>query len=586
MQLSAFLNKLISAVSFSTEVWMSIFIGAVVTLGIGYLIYRIQKKESTLHKQDHDAKLEEIKLLHQQDSEKIKVLYELIIQSQKTNISEAETAVLEQQIEVAAEQITEQDSDKAQALKAIAEKDKEEADNLLDKIAQREHDLVEVYNLRAMNEFRAGNYLESTKWYKKVYELIPEDRGNLKSYVTVLMKAGELDKAEPFVDDAIPKLEQEEPIDIDILFFYYYEKAAICNHKKKPEATNWMLKGIELLIRNGRENSTEHLDALSTLATFYADIGNYTEAEKLLRKVLQAKPENAINKHNLVHLLMSIGQYPEAEQLALEVYDSFIKEYGEEHPNTIKTLNNLALLHSELKKFNLAEKEAIKVRDIFLKNLHPESNEINLANANLANIYCEQGKYPEAEPLMQFCLEHAIRNNGRDSFQAAFALNGVGMVYTMQNLFAEGLPYISEAYNTMLKYLPQHETNMRSLARNYGHALTELGKAEEALPIYHSYLDALKQNCQDAYNETAFVCLKIAQNYGALGDEIKEEEYLRQGWQELGENPEQYRSYPKLLNALIPCLQKAGKTEEAEIFKSKAEELKTKLEQESKQPQT
>ncbi len=54
---------------------MSIVIGALVTLIIGYIIYRIQKKENTLHKQDHDARLEEIKLLHQQDSEKIKVLY-------------------------------------------------------------------------------------------------------------------------------------------------------------------------------------------------------------------------------------------------------------------------------------------------------------------------------------------------------------------------------------------------------------------------------------------------------------------------------------------------------------------------------
>jgi ABC-type nickel/cobalt efflux system permease component RcnA len=188
-------SKLLSAISFSSEVWMSILMGAVVTLIIAYIIYRIQKKESKIHKQDHDAKLERIEQLHLQDSEKIKVLYELIIQSQRGSIGESEAANLEQRIEDAADRINEQDSDKAQALKAIAEKDKPEADALLDKLAKYEHDLEELYNLHALNEHRHGNYNESAVWLEKLVELKPDDNEYRQRLFNDTNSAGHYDKA-------------------------------------------------------------------------------------------------------------------------------------------------------------------------------------------------------------------------------------------------------------------------------------------------------------------------------------------------------------------------------------------------------
>ena len=93
----------------------------------------MQKKESAIQMQEHVQRFDELKNLQQQDSEKIKVLYELMLQAQNGSLNQIESAVLEQKIELAADQIGQQDSDRAKALKAIADKQKKEADALLEK---------------------------------------------------------------------------------------------------------------------------------------------------------------------------------------------------------------------------------------------------------------------------------------------------------------------------------------------------------------------------------------------------------------------------------------------------------------------
>lgn len=65
--------------SLSPEAWISIALGSAVSFGIAYFIYFKQKHEAVAQQQNHDARFDELKTLHQEDSEKIRVLYELII---------------------------------------------------------------------------------------------------------------------------------------------------------------------------------------------------------------------------------------------------------------------------------------------------------------------------------------------------------------------------------------------------------------------------------------------------------------------------------------------------------------------------
>ena len=80
---------------------------------------------------------------------------------------------------------------------------------------------------------------------------------------------------------------------------------------------------------------------------------------------------------------------------------------GPEHPDTLGSLNNLAVLYWNQGKYEQAEplyQRALEAQERVLGPEHP--NTLGTVN-NLAILYWNQGKYEQAEPLYQRAL--AIR---------------------------------------------------------------------------------------------------------------------------------------------------------------------------------
>jgi tetratricopeptide (TPR) repeat protein len=376
MHIGIYLNKLISVLSFSTEVWMSLLLGAVVTLIIAYIIYRVQKKETIIHKQDHDAKLEEIKLLHQQDSEKIKVLYELILQSQRGSLGELEAEVLEQKIEVAAEQITEQDSDKAKALKAIADKDKSEADNLLDKIAEQEHNLLELYILRAMNEYRNGSYAEAVRWCRKIVELEPDD---FDALMQLLVNLNEADNGQEAREIAIRKLDSLKPTDPE-----YNEKnyrlldKIILSYDMEFESEQvepYIFRYMELAKQKYGEQSSQMGRVYNELGRLYHMKKLYKESETsylksiAINEAVDKDNEPYVPLGNLAALYSDQKRHQEALALLDRTYQIISTSLGEEHPSLFYPLFYRARNYLELGRYQEAETFFLKAKDIVVNKL-------------------------------------------------------------------------------------------------------------------------------------------------------------------------------------------------------------------------
>mmetsp|Transcript_3312 Transcript_3312/g.5090 ORF Transcript_3312/g.5090 Transcript_3312/m.5090 type:complete len:102 (-) Transcript_3312:93-398(-) len=78
---------------------------------------------------------------------------------------------------------------------------------------------------------------------------------------------------------------------------------------------------------------------------------------------------------------------------------------GDDHPNTLTSMNDLALLYQDQGKYNAAEPlyvECLEKRKATLGDDHP--NTLTSMN-DLALLYQDQGKYNAAEPLYVECLE-------------------------------------------------------------------------------------------------------------------------------------------------------------------------------------
>src|SRR5882757_395383 len=93
------------------------------------------------------------------------------------------------------------------------------------------------------------------------------------------------------------------------------------------------------------------------------------------------------------------GDWENAEQLQIEVMDMRKKLLGANHPDTIKSMGNLATTRRKQGRWNEAELLEIRVMDMRKKLLganHPHT--IN-SMGNLAATYWNQGRWNEAEQL-------------------------------------------------------------------------------------------------------------------------------------------------------------------------------------------
>ncbi len=591
MQLGISLNKLISALSFSTEVWLSLLLGAIVTVVIAYIIYRIQKKEAKEHKQDHDAKLEEIKLLHQQDSEKIKVLYELILQSQKGSIGEVEAAVLEQKIEAAADKITEQDSDHAQALKAIAENDKEEADNLLDKISQQEHDLVELYKLRAINEYRNGYYSEEIKWYRKIIELEPD---NFDVFTKLLYALSYADRGQEARELALKTLETvEKDTSPDKNKIYNLSNVIITTYSTANDdflqAEPYIYKALDLAKQLHPEVSSEVGEAYNSLAILLMRKHQLKESEEFFLKALSIKEnidekgsfESANVLSNLGHFYNKVGRYQDALKCDEKAVKLRSAALGDMHPLMIYPLVALSDTYTWLGRFNEAEQGYLKAQNIAETKLGLDSESYFGPSFKLSILYIRLKKYNEAEAILENLLEQEANKGESESTNSASLFERLGCIKLDQNKLDEAELLLRKALKIFQKLTPDDEEMMLNTIHVLTRINSEKGNYEEALQGAIKVQEILiKQGRADTL-DMATVESGLANIYTKM-ERWTDAEQIWSKVISLCEEKESYTlSLVKYMTHYAETLEKLDKQSEADTWKAKAEELKTKLEEQN-----
>ena len=102
--------------------------------------------------------------------------------------------------------------------------------------------------------------------------------------------------------------------------------------------------------------------------------------------------------NNLANVLREQGQWQEAEQMHREVLEVRRRVLGQEHPDTLASMSNLAIVPPRArpmaKEAEQMHREVLEVQGRVLGQEHPRT----LASMNnLANVLREQGQWQEAE---------------------------------------------------------------------------------------------------------------------------------------------------------------------------------------------
>ncbi len=157
-------------------------------------------------------------------------------------------------------------------------------------------------------------------------------------------------------------------------------------------------------------------------ARFYAGQSLWQEAEywwkarqeMTIERFGEEHPATATSLNNLAELYRSQGRYSEAEPLYLQALDISRSQLGAEHPDTASSLNNLALLYSSQGRYSEAEPLYLQALDIRRSQLGPEHPDTASSLNNLALLYSSQGRYGEAEPLYLQALAIFIQSLGEN----------------------------------------------------------------------------------------------------------------------------------------------------------------------------
>jgi tetratricopeptide (TPR) repeat protein len=229
-----------------------------------------------------------------------------------------------------------------------------------------------------------------------------------------------------------------------------------------------------------------------TIGDAYRALGRYPEAQQHLERALRLRtaklgadhPDTLTSKSDLAILYWSQGQYAKAEPLFKEVLQGQTAKLGAEHPETLASKSDLAMLYQKQGQYAKAEpllKEALEGHTAKLGANHPDTL---TSKNNLAALYYSQGQYAKAELLYKEVLEGRTAKLGTDHPDTLGSEHNLASLYRVQGQYAKAEPLFKEVLQGFTAKLgadhPDTLTSENNLAELY-QAQGQYAKAESLL---------------------------------------------------------------------------------------------------------
>ncbi len=237
------------------------------------------------------------------------------------------------------------------------------------------------------------------------------------------------------------------------------------------------------------------------LADRYWDLGLLDAALRLQERALATRrrilgdehPETLNSINHLCTLLWGQDKLNEAEAYCREAIQKCRNVLGEEHVETLDAINNMGLVLQAQGKLVDAEKY---FRDVVEKSRHvlgadhPDTLEkIN----NLGTLLLDQSKLSEAEPYFREVLAKRQRVLGDQHIRTVNSTNNLGVLLKNQGKLNEAEPYLREALVMYRRVLGEEHPTTLVAIHNMGTLLLFQGKLGEAEPYFRETVEQFRR---------------------------------------------------------------------------------------------
>ncbi|KAJ7636538.1 P-loop containing nucleoside triphosphate hydrolase protein [Roridomyces roridus] len=298
-------------------------------------------------------------------------------------------------------------------------------------------------------------------------------------------------------------------------------------------------------------------------ARMYYDGGKFEQAKGLYEMDLERQRELFGNDHpntlfamaNLASTYWHLGRYQEAEGLDLSVLQGRQKLFGDDHPETLFAMANLATTYWHLGQYQEAEGLNLSVLQGCQKLLGDDHPYTLFAMANLATTYRQLGRYQESEGLDLSVLQGRQKLFGDDHPYTLFAMANLATTYRQLGRYQEAEGLNLSVLQGRQKLLGDDHPDTLVAMANLATTYRPLGRYQEAEGLDLSVLQGRQKLLGDDHHYTLFAMANLATTYRQLG-QYQEAEGLDlsvlQGRQKLlgDDHPETLRAMANLAMTL------------------------------------
>jgi len=274
-----------------------------------------------------------------------------------------------------------------------------------------------------------------------------------------------------------------------------------------------------------------------TIGMTYRDLGLYPEAQRQLEKALSLRrqllgeehPDTLASMGDLAILYRDQSKRAQAELLLAKVLNVQRRVLGADRPETLETAHELAQVYDENGKTALAEPlltETLKARRRVLGQDHPDTL---LTMGTLGSLYQEQGKYAEAERLLAKALSVQRRVWGENHPETLDTMNSLASLYSTEGKYAQAEPLYLDTLAIKRRVLGEEHSETLVTMNNLASLYRTEGKYPQAEPLQTRAFEIQRRVLGEEHSETLASMNNLAVLYQDEGKYAQAEPLLVKG---------------------------------------------------------
>jgi serine/threonine protein kinase/tetratricopeptide (TPR) repeat protein len=262
-----------------------------------------------------------------------------------------------------------------------------------------------------------------------------------------------------------------------------------------------------------------------------------------------------------------LGRWEHAEPQLQEAFEIRKRLLGDDHSDTLESLNDLAFLYMRLGRYAEAEPiffKSLATRERLLGRDHPDT--LTSMN-NLAWVYLNQTRYVEAEPLLLEVLEIRRRVLGNDHPDTLLVMNDLAATHRMQDRWAKAEALWLEAMEKYRRVLGDDHPDTLTTMTNVAALYRAQGRYSEAEALTLETLERKKRVLGDDHPQTLGTMNNLAILYGYMDRYDEAKRILERAITSINENPGVVQDdYPVYIHSMGEIMLKTGDLEQAETY--------------------